>query len=510
VQNLSLATKWLVYAALNLTFCVALVAGAGIGGGGIVELPYVTLLFAICSSPVLFVGPLNGSFAMLGVAMAAYFVEFGMLDAASMLSPPKPSSRATGVLDGAEVVIIVGALMQVAGFHLAARLTAAQRADIQFKDWPRTLLPIMGLLLWSSGCAAGLYQSLYVQADNSNASIVAGFTKLGVWSTSGLIFVANYAGRLGIVILAYWWAVWDRRFSNALVLFVIVVQFAVGWIVDTKEVALSAPLVLLLTRFVVLGKLPLRWVAYAIIAMVLVFPVLTAKRIIMTERLNLTRAQALPYTAEILWRAIQERTAAREGKYEQKTQSFLERANDKGSIEVFVEHVGVDHPYQMGATFEPMLYIFVPRVVWSDKPGDNSSQTFNREFHLSEDRDTHINTTHLGEFYWNFGFVGMVIGMAMSGALLGFVCTRFDPSIQTSMSRTLVIIVTLYDLVAHGSGQIEIDYVVWIRTLLLIGLLHLIFETGLGRPAARGTSEPTPSQPGPQSPQRSLFPNLLR
>jgi hypothetical protein len=509
LQNLSAASKWLLYGALNSTFCVALLAGAAIGGAGMAELPYVALLFALCTSPIPFVDRLNGPFAMLGVAMLAYFLEFGMLDAVSMLSPAKPASQAKGILNAADVVILIGALMQVVGFHLAARFTDSQRGGNRFKDWPRTLLPALGLLLWSSGCAAALYQALVVQADNTNASIIAGFTKLGIWSTSGLILVGNYAGRLGIVMLAYWWAVWGRRFGNLLVLFIIAAQFVVGWIVDTKEVAVSAPLVILLTRFVVLGKLPIRWVAYAILGIMLVFPVLTAKRVIMTERLNLTRAQALPYTADILWRAIQERTAAREGKYEQKTQSFLERANDKGSIEVFVEHVGKDHPYQLGATLEPMLYAFIPKVVWSDKPGDNSSQTFNREFHLSADRDTHINTTHLGEFYWNFGLIGVIVGMTLAGALLGIVCTRFDPSKQTSMTGTLVIIVTLYDLVAHGSGQIEIDYVVWIRTLLLIGLLHLIFETGFGRPTGLASSKSISIRANPQAEQPVQFPNLL-
>jgi hypothetical protein len=366
------------------------------------------------------------------------------------------------------------------------------------------------LMLWAVGCAAGLYQSLVVQLDNSNAAMVAGFAKLGVWGTSGLLLVGNYAGPLGIIILAYWWAVSNRRSGNLLMLAIIATQFCIGWVVDTKEVALSAPVVILLTRFVVLGKIPMRWLLYSVIGIAMVFPVLTAKRIIMTEGLHLTRAQALPRTLEILSRALLERDVVQKGKYAQKSQTALERATDKAAVEMFVEHVGKDQPYKMGATLMPLLYVFVPRIIWSDKPGENSSQTFNRDFHLSEDPDTHISPTHIGEWYWNFGFLGMVAGMLFGGLLLGFVCARFDPSTGTSMTRTLVVIVTLYQMVGGSGGQIELTYVVWLRVMVLIGLLHLILATSSKRPSGAEAAKTNRLGMEPIIPGVLRFPNLMR
>lgn len=82
----------MLYFLLNLTFCTTLLVGSSIGGGSLDQFPYVALLFAICSSPLPFVDRLNGTFTMLGVAMAVYFVEFGALDAKYMLQP-RPTSR---------------------------------------------------------------------------------------------------------------------------------------------------------------------------------------------------------------------------------------------------------------------------------------------------------------------------------------------------------------------------------------------------------------------------------
>jgi len=473
-------SRWLFYGALNLSLDAVLLVGAGVGGSS-AEVPYLVLLFAVCSSPIPFIGALNGAHAVLAVAMAFHFVEFGLLDVAHLFSPSGSTLRSTGLLTGGELLIIIGALVKIIGFHAAMRFTKSASARAGSKDWPPRALLILGLCMWLAGSGLNLYQALYLQLDNSNAAITSAYTKLGPWGTDAVLLITNYMGPMGIMVLAYWWSVWDRRGSTLLMLGLIAAQFIVGWIIDTKEVAIGAPFIMLLTRFITLGRVPLRWVIPSILGIVLVFPVLTAKRIIVTEYLGMTRAEALSHSGEILWRAITEQGEVRAGKYGQKSQSFLERATDKAAVEMFVTHVGKDKPFKMGETLDQLLYVFVPRVIWSDKPGANSAQTFNREFHLSEDPDTHISPTFLGELYWNFGYMGVVLGMTLFGLIFGFVAKRFDPSTGTSITRVLVIIVTLYETALGQGGQIELAYVVWIRTLVLIWLLHLI----LARPAKR-------------------------
>jgi len=511
LQSLFERYGWALYIAFNVALLIFLVCGAAVGGGSLAELPYVMLFFAICSSAIPFISRLNGAFAMLGVIGAVYFLGFALADAISMLAPPKMPRPGIAFIDGGEAILLIGMLLQVIGFHLGVRITAARGVVKAPKDWPRPLLLPMGLLFWAAGAAATLYQSLVVQADNTSAAVNAGFSKLGVWYTSGLIFIENYAGPMGIVILAYWWTKWARRGSSTLILAIILIQFCVGWVVDQKETSLSGPLVILLTRFVIQGKVPMRWLICTVLGVVLVFPVLTAKRIIMTEGLGLTRAQALSHSGEILLRAIAERNVAHEGnKYEQRTQTFLERATDKAAVEVFAQHIGVDHPYKMGSTLDALLYAVIPRVVWSDKPGDNSAVTFNRDFHLSADPDTHISPTHMGELYWNFGLPGVVFGMALIGTLLGYICARFDPSVEPSLTGILVLIVTFYELIVRRGGQIEIEYVVWMRSILLIGILQLLFSRPVSQHTGRAPDQGNPLKPDTHGTESAPFPNLLR
>lgn len=498
--------RWLVYGALNLLMWAVLLVGSAVGGS-FAELPYLALLFAICASPILFVDALNGAYAMLAVAMAYTFVEFGLLDVLHLFSP-SPYAPGSGIMTGGELLIIIGAILRIVGFHAAIGLVGDKRNRIATKDWPPQTLLLIGIAMWISSDLLNLYQALYLQVDNSNVALGAAYAKLGAWGTDAVILITNYTGPMGIMVLAYWWSVWNRRGSASLMLIVIVTQLVVGWIVDTKEIAVAPAIIILLTRFIVTGRVQMRWVVPCCLGIVLVFPILTAKRIIVTEHLQLTRAEALSRTGEILMRAITEQNEVRGGKYGQKSQTFLERATDKGAVELFVAHVGVDKPYKMGETLDQLLYVFVPRILWSDKPGANSAQTFNRDFHLSEDPDTHISPTFLGELYWNFGYTGVVLGMTLIGLVFGYVSAYFDLSAGTSITRVLVVMVTLYQTVLGQGGQIELAYVVWMRTLAIIGLMHWILARGARHGPAAGISRDRSNDRGREMAE-PRFANLL-
>jgi len=395
------------------------------------------------------------------------------------------------VISETEWVILLGAVAQLAGFALVSGL-AGHRARAASRDWPRAALAPVGLLLWCAGNAATLYESLAVFVGHSNQAFDAGLARLGSWPALLMFFVSEYAGPLGLVILVYWWCVWKPRGGALLLALLVLAQVVVGWVVDTKEVALAAPLIVILTRTVCVGRLPLRWLVVAAAGVAFIFPIMTAKRIIMTEDLGLTAQAALPRTMELLWRSINEHGAVRSGRYAQVSQTFVERSTLKPNVELIVRNVGKTHPYRMGATLEPMLSALTPRILWSDSRPENSAQTFNREFQISEDPDTYISLSHLGEWYWNFGLIGVALGMTLAAAAFALVAVRCEPAAGISLTRVLVVIVTLYEVAARAEGQIEVQYVVWVRSLLFIGLLHLLFA----RPVLEFATPPTRRLPG--------------
>jgi len=500
-----------IYLALNLTCCLAMIVGAAVHGGSLAEFPYVALLLALCASPVLFFSRVNDKFAMLGIVMASYFLLFGVSDLVSPFSVATATSTFHGLSD-TETVILIGAAMLLAGFHVAVALLAANRPSAVPDDWPTYLLVPIGLLLWVAGNAGALYQSLVVFDGQSDIAIESGLAKLGSWPALLMFFISNYAGPLGVIILAYWWSTRKPRGGTLLMLLLILAQAIVGWVVDRKELALAAPVAIILTRTFCIGRLPVRWIMGSLIGLALIFPVMTTKRIILTQDLGLTVKASLPHAVELFWRSLKETSGAKAGKYGDGPITFIERSSLKPSVDLLVRNVGKSqsHPFKWGSTLDPMVSTFFPRILWTDARPANSAETFNREFQISESADTHISMSHLGEWYWNFGLIGVIVGMAAVGATCGMVAVKCDLSTGTSLTRVLIIYVTLYELAVLGEGQMSVQYVVWARSLVVIGLLHAILARPRGRRLVAAESNQAAAPAREASQVAPAFPNVMR
>jgi hypothetical protein len=121
-------------------------------------------------------------------------------------------------------------------------------------------------------------------------------------------------------------------------------------------------------------------------------------------------------------------------------------------------------PYLGGKTYEGILWKFVPRFLYPDKPTENWGNDFGHRYGwLSpDDDDTSVNMPQMIELYINFGFLGIVIGMAIIGALyatiVNFLFRRKDPF----QSITAVFITS-------GLFNIESNY-----SIVFGGLLYLL------------------------------------
>jgi hypothetical protein len=132
----------------------------------------------------------------------------------------------------------------------------------------------------------------------------------------------------------------------------------------------------------------------------------------------------------------------------------------------------------------------------------------NRMFNVTDQDETYISPSHLGELYWNFGWRGVIVGMTLIGALCGFVA-RFNLAECRTVTRLLLMVVTV-EMVIHGfEGSLASSYVVWLRMIAAIGLLHWMLArvkvVGDGRSAAMRSAV----VPRASTPQPNVFPHLL-
>lgn len=487
-----------LYAGANIAFLATVGAGLMFGQTSGVHPLYLILLFALCSTPLLHIQRLNDRYALLLLFSMVYFHYFGTLDLITLFQGT-PDAHTQGVISKPELVILLGGFIS----QLAYRLML-QKDDAKPKpptDWPEFTLLIFGCALW---CVATWFTwkfKVYVLTDKNAAAIANGLASLGGWQTMGLL-LANMLQPLAILILAYVQCRYRRPYMLPLVIGVVLVQLAIGFIIDVKGEALIGAVLVIVTRLLVDGKLSKEWIISMVVFIIVAFPAMQANRTLRNQyRLDNTAVAQRAW--EIAKEAFARREEASNGAV--RAQTIFERQSLKGSVEMIVNRTGMDVPYQAGHTLTPIWAAFIPKVFWPDKPDVQTGQLVNKTFSVTNSAYwyTYISPSHLGELYWNFGWAGVILGMALIGALLGFVGQRVDMTTGVSITKVMIAAVTIRQLIIGFESSIAAPYVVWMRSLAAIWLLHWLCARRSPQPILTALPVRSDGQP-------VTLPNLMR
>lgn len=496
-----------LYILVNFLVVIAVVVGFAVHKAGVHPL-YVILLFMICSTPIIEARSVNGPYALLVLWSLDFFLMYGALDLRNLIfgieGEPVESG---GLFTSAELLILLGGLLVQVSYRMACRPASTLRPTAPPKDWPELTLMVVGIAMWIVTSWLCWDLSVNILVTNTAAGTMAGLESLGGVKV-GIYMIARMAQPLSILILAYAQCRYRRPYMTPLVLGVVIFQLIFGFVIDFKTEALIGGVLVVLTNLLVNGRVPKGWVALMLVIVAVAFPVLQANRVVRDER-AMNSTMASENLALIFQKALEAKDRTNTGR--ERAQTALERLTTKGSVELLVRGTGVITPFQHGYTLTPIITTFIPRLLWPDKPSIPTGQILNKEFHVSEGADTYISPSHLGELYWNFGWAGVIVGMSLIGVLLGSFGRKFDLAEAATITRVLVVVVTVRQVILASEGEFATQYVVWMRSLLGIALLHWALaripwvsrvddNTG---PAAASGDVPVATPP-------RLFPNLLR
>jgi len=514
----------MIYLALNGAFLLTAVVASMSRGGSTGTLIYLIALFALCTSPVVMLDRLNGRFALLGIFTAMYFVFFGALDATALvLGGPAAAGHGDSFLSEAEFGILCGAAAALLGYRIGLALIRPVSPARIVHDWRPATVFTVGMLVWLTGLAAIAYFQVFVVPEKTNIATARGLAALGPALTF-VVMLGQMIEPMGLVILAYGYARYRSMPWLVLILIVVVAQIAVGFVSDIKAVAMLAGILVILARLLVDNRLPKGWMLGGALMLLFSFPLFQAYRADVSGARGLNHIQALMSLDKVLEVVLANREKVTERPGDERSQTFFERASLKGNVELAFEHTGIDTPFREGDTLVGLLVAFIPRLIWPDKPDVAVGQLFNKEFFRAGDPDTYISPSHLGELYWNFGWPGILLGMTFIGTLLGCIAAKCNMAEAQSVTRLMVLLATVKYVCLGFEGSIAIAYIVWLRSLGAIALLHVVFarprpamDGGPSREPSREPSKPSrhPSEPAfgrrtanADSPPR--FPNLMR
>jgi hypothetical protein len=458
-----------LYGAAVLAFVVLTAVAAALFAPPNPRLLYAALLLALCASPILYARKLNDRYALYTIFLVIYFVSFGMLDVVHLFEPTPPDASPS-ILSSAELLILLAGGAFALGYHYAVnRRTHRGISQFVADDWPMTTLLTVGLILWAGGTFATWYWNVQLTVR----SLEVNYASEGITT---LLMIGRYAQPLGILILVYAYTLSRSAFLTCLVITIVAIQVVLGFVSNTKGLAMLGGILVIVTIYLVRGKVAKTWLIAALLFITFAFPVFQAYRTVVVGERGVTNAEAARDIGSVLRLAIEgERRNS-----DSRVTAFFERSSVKSAVELMVSRVGVDVAYQHGHTLSPMLTVFIPRLIWPTKPSVETGLLLNEEFHIA-DAVVYISPSYLGELYWNFGWSGALIGLLIIGLLLGYINVLCDLSTGISVTRLLLLAISIFEIGVRFEGSIATEYEVWLRSVAGILLLHLL----LSRPGLR-------------------------
>jgi hypothetical protein len=466
-----LSKRFFLYGILNFAFLVAVGIAYAIGASQNPRLLYLALMFALCSSPIIDLDGLNGRYSLLGIFLAVYFIMFAIGDFSALIRGPA-TEKSMALLSETEVIILMGGILVAASYRWVVSLTSVAKDRRPPRNWSMAATLATGGLFWVIGTYATYDWYVHIIPDSANETFRRGLENLGAYKASAYV-LAQMLQPLGVLLIVFAWRISRSTLLLWVVLAIVVLQVALGFVSDVKSLAMMGGALVIVSYALLDGRIPKLWIAGALAYVLLVYPIFVAARGEVHGEHGISRAAVVANLGKAVRLAISAEGRVFSGPDHEMT--FIERVSMRGMVETTVERTGRDAPYQDGYTLSPLLAAFIPKVLWSDKPDVPAGQLFNKQFHLTDSDDIFISISYLGELYWNFGWPGVLVGMALCGAILGFIGKRFNLAEGRTVTRLLVTVVTIKQLIIGFEGYISPNYVVWIRSLVGIGVLHLMF-----------------------------------
>jgi hypothetical protein len=428
---------------------------------------YVALLSLVCTIPLLFATSYRGRGSLMIMFLAYYFATFGLSDLVGLFAYHPTTSGTWDTMRswGGAIAILIGALCFLFGYAVTTGLPVYRTTGWSAREWSPRASAILGVILWLTGAlssAALLFHGSTTGAPIHINPMIGGFLAL-----------LRYLQPVGSLLLIYLYLTTRSKKILAVLLATMALDVGLGFFSGSKELAIRAPILFLLGVLLLRERIPVFALVVFTLGTALFFNLSQEFRNEFNQfsrwntSSNVAHAKLAAGTETLLNSNLPLSSQFTGG-----LDYFVKRISQKWVIDLLVDRTGDGGvPYKDGATLTPLFYIFIPRFIAPNKPNNVVGQIFNRAFSISTP-NTFIAITNLGDLYWNFGWVGIVVGMTIIGAFMAWAATKFRLDTGLTLPRFLFLVVTIYFLILRFEGGISLIYTLWARVAVVLLLIH--------------------------------------
>lgn len=341
--------------------------------------------------------------------------------------------------------------------------------NVLVEPWAIMVLIVLGVVsnVWSYQFG---YYGLHVNT----------YFETNIWSGA----IAVFSGLLTIAHVIAWTVYWRHRHRLYLVIGLIsmTIMFISGVISNSKGQILAPFVFTAIGYWGVTGRFPFRQALIGLLMYILfVYPLITSLRYgLLASSEDATRMELAAgildtfFSGEWFYQDIVSTAASSIG---------------RGLLEYFavvVSQSGANVEYLYGETFLRGFEIVVPRFLNPDKPDMNIGNWTAQSFGAigSLDNITNLSPTFVGEFYMNFGILGVVVGMFLMG-IVAILVDRYIVGDRTSWTMPLVMSAIFWQESFLGHTFLPFLKNLVLMLPVLLALNAVLFLT---TKASRGTS----------------------
>jgi hypothetical protein len=427
---------------------------------------YVALLGLACSAPLLFIRSLHGRGALLLAFQGIFFALFGLADWAALMTGAAPARAPGALLSGGEIAILLTSLLFSAGYAAALGIAPEQVRGWMSRDWSPRAIAVMGVVFWLIGFTLN---AMFMSGVDLARATTTGFAAFG--ALAGVAVLLAYLMPIGDMCMIYLYLTQRRGWALHVLGIMLACEFTLGFLASAKELAFRGIVLFIISVPFLRGRIPLKGVVAYVLLAGLTFSFFEDMRTQVARR-GVDFGATAQRLAESPNRTFGADNAV-QTRFERGIDYFASRGNLKGSVELVVARAGLDVPFQNGYTIGILRYAFVPRFLAPDKPDSTIGLLFNDEFDVSAVSTVYVAAGQNGELYWNYGWSGLVVGMLIAGALMGYTNTRLDLSRSLTLPRFVLLLLTVYLLAFRFEASIAQQYTLWLRAIALLAAIHL-------------------------------------
>jgi hypothetical protein len=341
------------------------------------------------------------------------------------------------------------------------------------RDWPPQVVLVVGFAMLLLGWAM-LLLGFVVPVSESIGS--------GIASTlaSSLVY-AN-------VLLTY--AFVRYRSPIAFLTLCVTVPFTsfLGFFSGSKEAVLVAPMMAALTVIIYRRRVRARWIVLGILGLTVLYPTHVFFRDVILAGNTLTAAHALRDPVKTLSRVSAFLSGQRPTEYlSEGFESTGARLDTLGVTSVIVRDTPSRVEFQNGRTLALFFVAFVPRALWPDKPNISIGQWITDVYGSGPEITSSTAPNTIGDYYLNFGIVGVIGGMFFLGMLLRITHECLLRGRPTAAGM-LGAVVVLFHIAVRFEGNVAIQYAGMVVAVVPVLLTHLVIRFFL--PAPRSAAPP--------------------